>query len=175
VVGPSGCGKSSLLRAIAGLWDSGAGKLIRPALQHMLFLPQRPYMVLGDLRTQLLYPTLERAVDDSELASALERVNLPQLIERCGGFSVELDFGKLLSVGEQQRLAIARVLLAKPRYVVLDEATSALDATNEQALYELLRSTKASLVSVAHRPELEQYHAQVLELNGDGGWQLRSS
>jgi putative ATP-binding cassette transporter len=176
VVGPSGCGKSSLLRAIAGLWDSGAGKLTRPGVAQMLFLPQRPYMVLGNLRSQLLYPTLDREIDDSELRSALERVNLPELVERCGGFAVELDFGKLLSVGEQQRLAIARVLLAKPRYVVLDEATSALDADNEKALYELLRSTNASLLSVSHHPNLVAYHAQVLELGGeDGSWQLRST
>ncbi len=172
VVGPSGCGKSSLLRALAGLWDSGEGRLARPEAQ-MLFLPQRPYMILGSLRDQLLYPNLERQLDDTELLDALRRVNLPELAERCGGLDVDLDFAKLLSLGEQQRLAIARVLLAKPRYVVLDEATAALDAENEQALYQALRGSQATLVSVAHRPELAQYHSQVLELESDGSWRLQ--
>ncbi|HEX2871745.1 MAG TPA: ATP-binding cassette domain-containing protein, partial [Polyangiaceae bacterium] len=173
IVGPSGCGKSSLLRALAGLWDCGSGTILRPDLDDMLFLPQRPYMILGTLRHQLLYPKATREPSEAELRRVLESVNLPELVERCGGFDVELDFGKLLSIGEQQRLAIARVLLSKPRYVMLDEATSALDAINEQALYELLHATDATLVSVAHRPELGKYHAQVLELGVDGSWQLK--
>jgi putative ATP-binding cassette transporter len=175
ITGPSGCGKSSLLRAVAGLWQSGSGKILRPKLEDMLFLPQRPYMILGSLREQLLYPKVEHQVSEHELRQALERVNLPELVERCGGFDVELDFGKLLSVGEQQRLAIARVLLAKPRYVVLDEATSALDARNEAAIYALLGDSDATLVSVAHRPELLRFHAQVLDIGADGTWQLRQS
>lgn len=175
ITGPSGCGKSSLLRAIAGLWHSGSGSIGRPELDSMLFLPQRPYMVLGTLRAQLLYPALTREVPDAELLRVLELVNLPLLAERCGGFEVELDFGKLLSVGEQQRLAIARLLLAKPAYAILDEATSALDAGNERALYELIVATGTTLMSVAHRPELERYHAQVLELDAAGGWALRAS
>jgi len=172
IVGPSGCGKSSLLRALAGLWQSGDGQLTRPQFSQMLFLPQRPYMILGSLREQLLYPQITRQVGDAELRHVLNSVNLPELPERCGGFDVDLDFAKLLSVGEQQRLAIARVLLAKPRYVALDEATSALDAKNEQAMYDLLRATQATLISVAHRPELARYHGQVLELASDGSWRL---
>src|SRR3954468_19098911 len=129
----------------------------------MLFLPQRPYMILGSLRQQLLYPALARETGEPELRQALEQVNLPELVERCGGFDVELDFGKLLSIGEQQRLAIARVLLSKPRYVVLDEATSALDADNERAMYDLISATDATLVSVAPPPELAKYHTQVLQ------------
>jgi vitamin B12/bleomycin/antimicrobial peptide transport system ATP-binding/permease protein len=175
IVGPSGCGKSSLLRAMAGLWESGSGTLLRPTLDDMLFLPQRPYMILGSLRQQLLYPRAVGDVPDDELRRLLERVNLPELVQRCGGFDVELDFGKLLSVGEQQRLAIARALLSKPRYVVLDEATSALDANNEQALYELLHATDSTLISVAHRPELAKYHAQVLEIGPDGTWRLSAN
>ncbi len=174
IVGPSGCGKSSLLRAVAGLWESGSGTLLRPTLDDMLFLPQRPYMILGSLRQQLAYPRAANDIAADELRRVLELVNLPELIERCGGLDVELDFGKLLSVGEQQRLAIARALISKPRYVVLDEATSALDATNEQALYELLSTTDATLISVAHRPELVRYHARVLEIGADGTWHLRS-
>jgi putative ATP-binding cassette transporter len=173
IVGPSGCGKSSLLRAMAGLWDCGSGTIACPRADDMLFLPQRAYMILGTLRQQLLYPKAAREHTDAELQHVLALVNLPELLERCGGFDVELDFGKLLSIGEQQRLAIGRVLLSKPRYVMLDEATSALDAINERALYELLHGTDATLVSVAHRPELRRYHAHVLELGADGSWQLR--
>lgn len=175
IVGPSGCGKSSLLRAMAGLWDSGTGTITRPSADHLLFLPQRPYMVLGTLREQLLYPRTARAVSEQELRQVLELVNLPLLAERCGGFDTELDFGKLLSVGEQQRVAVARVLLRNPDYVILDEATSALDSANEERLYELLQSTRATLVSVAHGPHLTRFHSQVLELGSDGGWRLEAS
>jgi len=175
VIGPSGCGKSSLLRALAGLWDSGSGTITRPSLDNTLFLPQRPYMILGSLRDQLLYPQASRVVSEEELRQALELVNLPLLVDRCGGFDLELDFSKLLSVGEQQRLAIARVLIRKPSCVILDEATSALDTENEQRLYELLTSTRATLVSVAHRRHLARFHSQVLELGAEGTWQLQPS
>lgn len=175
VIGPSGCGKSSLLRAMAGLWDSGTGTVMRPRAEQLLFLPQRPYMILGTLREQLLYPRAAPAISEQELRQTLELVNLPLLAERCGGFDVELDFGKLLSVGEQQRVAIARVLLRKPDYVILDEATSALDAANEERLYELLQNTRATLVSVAHRRDLARFHSQVLELETDGSWRLEAA
>lgn len=170
--GPSGCGKSSLLRAIAGLWQTGSGTISRPGREQVLFLPQKPYMVAGTLREQLLYPSATADVSDEELRELLERVSLGPLPERCGGLDVELDFAKLLSVGEQQRLAIARALLHRPKYVVLDEATSALDEANEHAMYGLLRASHATLVSVAHHPELARYHQQLLELAGDGSWRL---
>lgn len=131
IVGPSGCGKSSLLRAIAGLWHTGSGCIRRPPSPHLLFLPQRPYMLLTSLRSQLLYPQHEREVADDELLRLLERVNLPHLAARFGGLDAELDWAKVLSVGEQQRVAMARVLLGAPRYAILDEATSALDIANE--------------------------------------------
>jgi vitamin B12/bleomycin/antimicrobial peptide transport system ATP-binding/permease protein len=172
VVGPSGCGKSSLLRAIAGLWRRGEGVIARPSLDDLFFLPQRPYMRLGTLREQLLYPRACKNFSEAELSRVLEQVNLPLLSNQCGGFDLELDFGKLLSVGEQQRLAIARVLLSRPAYAILDEATSALDPENEQALYELLLKTNTTIISVAHRPELARFHARVLELDGRGGWRV---
>lgn len=171
VVGPSGCGKSSLLRAIAGLWRAGSGAVAKPGAEQVLFLPQKPYMVPGSLRDQLLYPKSSRDISDRELFDLLSRVNLAALPERCGGLDAELDFAKLLSVGEQQRLTIARALLHRPQYVVLDEATSALDAANEQAMYELLRAAHVTLISVAHHVELRRYHTDVLELPGDGSWQ----
>jgi putative ATP-binding cassette transporter len=170
IAGASGVGKSSLLRAIAGLWNSGSGTIMRPKLDRMLFLPQRPYMILGTLRSQLLYPIIDREISNEELSQVLKQVNLPDIVERCGGFDAELDFAKVLSVGEQQRLAVARVLLTKPSYAVLDEATSALDEENEERLYLQLRATSSSLVSVSHRSTLLKHHKQVLEVAGDGTW-----
>lgn len=170
IVGASGCGKSSLLRAVAGLWRSGSGRIIRPDAADMLFLPQRPYMLLGTLRSQLLYPQQNLETSDDELQALLERVNLPDLATRFGGFAADLDWAKVLSVGEQQRVAFARVLLIEPRYAILDEATSALDADNEDSLYQLLAESATTLISVGHRPTILKYHPQVLELTGDGEW-----
>ena len=129
-------------------------------------------MILGNLRQQLCYPNLERSVSDAELNEVLERVNLPGLAERCGGFGAELDFDKVLSVGERQRLAFARVLLNRPRYVLLDEATSALDRDNEAALYQQLVETATTFVSVSHHQALVKYHSRVLELMTDESWRL---
>jgi putative ATP-binding cassette transporter len=175
IVGQSGAGKSSLLRAIAGLWDSGTGRLARPELEEMLFLPQRPYMILGSLRSQLLYPNSSSEVGEEKLRHVLASVNLADLPERLGGFDADLDWAEFLSLGEQQRLAFARLLLTEPRYAILDEATSALDLDNEQHLYEQLQATKTTFVSVGHRVSLVKYHQQVLELLGDGSWRLVSA
>src|SRR5262249_25466436 len=139
----------------------------------MLFLPQHPYMTLGSLRKQLLYPHIDRDVRDEELQQVLKLVNLPNVIERLGGLDVELDWSKVLSLGEQQRLAVARVLLAKPDFAILDEATSPLDEENEVALYSCLRDSSTTLISVSHRPSILRFHEQALELLGDGQWRLR--
>ena len=175
LMGASGSGKSSILRVMAGLWHTGSGEVQRPADPDMLFLPQQPYLAPGSLREQLLYPHVGRPISDEELLQWLERVNLPTLADRFGGLNVVLDWAKVLSVGEQQRMAFARALLAKPRYVLLDEATSALDAANEERLYGQLAALSITPISVSHRPAVLGYHRQVLELPGDGSWCLHSA
>jgi putative ATP-binding cassette transporter len=129
-------------------------------------------MVLGSLRNQLLYPFTNRFHFDDELLEILESVNLPRLAHQFGGLDAEADWGNVLSVGEQQRLAFARVLIARPSYAMLDEATSALDPRNEEHLYQLLSATPTTFVSVSHRDSILEYHQNVLELFGDGKWQL---
>ncbi|MFS8840823.1 ABC transporter ATP-binding protein/permease [Synechococcus sp. W55.2] len=174
IVGVSGSGKSSLLRAIAGLWTNGQGSIARPDTQEMLFLPQKPYMLLGSLRDQLLYPKRRRDLTDEDLIRVLAQVNLGDLPERVGGFDVEKDWASTLSLGEQQRLAFARILITQPRYAILDEATSALDVANEKLLYLQLQHLNTTYISVGHRPTLLAYHDLVLELQGNCAWQLWS-
>jgi vitamin B12/bleomycin/antimicrobial peptide transport system ATP-binding/permease protein len=178
VMGPSGCGKSSLLRAIAGLWNSGSGKILRPdpaqETGQILFLPQRPYMVAGTLRDQLLYPNTGLDIEDAQLKQVLEQVNLADLDQRFGGFEAQPDWGDVLSLGEQQRLTFARLLLNQPKYAILDEATSALDLANEAQLYDLLKVSGITFLSVGHRATLANYHQQVLESEGKT-WQPKSA
>jgi putative ATP-binding cassette transporter len=174
IVGDSGAGKTSLLRALAGLWRSGRGRIVRPPLAQVMFLPQRPYMILGSLREQLCYP---RAADVSgdRLAEILRLVQLESLPERIGGLDAEVRWEDFLSLGEQQQIAFARLLLNRPAYAFLDEATSALDTGKEQALYDCLESARIRVVSVGDRLRLPRYHHRILELLGDGRWRLGSA
>ncbi len=172
VVGPSGCGKTSLLRLISGLWDTETGRVQRPPESDLLFIPQKPYMLLGSLREQLCYPQSPDRFSDEQLRHVLEQAYLPDLIQRYPDLTVKQDWPRLLSLGEQQRLAFARLLLNGPRFVVLDEATSALDVTTEKRLYQLLVQREMAFVSIGHRPTLTHYHDTVLELDGHGGWRV---
>ena len=175
IMGASGCGKSSILRAIAGLWNSGKGAIYRPDLSRMLFLPQKPYMILGTLRSQLMYPNDTLEVSEHQLNDALKKVNLADLAEQSGGLDVEKDWEEVLSLGEQQRLAFARILINQPRYVILDEATSALDVQNEANLYNYLLNTRTTFVSVGHRTSLIKYHRLVLEIEAGQQWKLQEA
>lgn len=220
IMGPSGCGKTSLLRSIAGLWLNGTGNISLPGQPvgavegegDVFFVPQRPYLVLGTLRDQLLYPAWQRYTDESgggggkksegdgdnkngtatististtnktrpsneELEAALSAVSMTKLLDRVdGNLDASADWSGVLSLGEQQRLAIARVLLAKPKLALLDEATSALDTLNEMLLYRQLSAAGVTCVSVGHRPTLIKYHERVLFLGqGDGGWEVKQS
>ncbi|NJR62431.1 MAG: ATP-binding cassette domain-containing protein, partial [Cyanobacteria bacterium CRU_2_1] len=174
IVGESSVGKSSLLRGIAGLWRTGSGTILSPPVQNLLFLPQRPYMVLGSLRQQLSYPS-PFSHSDQPLIQVLEQVQLAYLLDRWGGLAASPEWSTVLSLGEQQRLAFARLLLAQPQYALLDEATSALDEASEASLYALLQATSIAFISVGHRPTLLPYHQQVLHLKGDRTWMLSDS
>ena len=171
IKGPSGSGKTTLLRALAGLWPYAQGEVRRPLGQQSLFLAQRPYLPLGDLRTAIAYPAAGLPTDDARMQQALQQVNLAHLVERLGE---QRDWSRILSIGEQQRLAFARVLFNRPQVVFLDESTSAMDEGLEHALYGLLRREMADslLVSVGHRSTLAGFHSHRLEVDGQGGWAL---
>jgi putative ATP-binding cassette transporter len=174
ITGKSGSGKTTLLRSLGELWPFTSGTLTRPCgPNETLFLSQMPYVPLGDLRAVISYPCEEGTLEDSELHDVLAKVALPHLSDRLN--EVE-DWAKVLSPGEQQRIAFARILLTKPKAVFLDESTSALDEGLEMTLYQLVRTELPNtiLVSVSHRKTVEQHHTKQLHLLGGGEWELTS-
>ena len=172
ITGPSGSGKTTLLRSLAQLWPYGSGTLRCPdGPNETMFLSQLPYVPLGDLRAVVCYPSSEGDIPDATLRQMLVKVMLPHLVDL---LDEERDWVKVLSPGEQQRVAFARVLLTKPKAVFADEATSAMDEGLELTMYQLLRAELPDtiVVSVSHRSTVEQHHQQRLRLLGEGQWQL---
>jgi putative ATP-binding cassette transporter len=171
VRGPSGSGKTTLLRMIAGIWPYGSGEIVRPQTAS-LFLAQKPYLPLGTLRQALHYPLPVDPVTAENDPKVLELVQLGHL---CDQLDSHDDWSRILSLGEQQRLAFGRLLIAHPSAAFLDEATSAMDEGLEDAMYRLLRERlpQARIVSVGHRSSLRRHHGVELVLKGtDGGWSL---
>ena len=172
IIGQSGSGKTTLLRSLAELWPYASGTLCRPEGDNeTMFLSQLPYVPLGTLRTVACYPNSPDDIADDMLRETLTKVALAPMCEQ---LDEERDWAKVLSPGEQQRIAFARILLTKPKAVFLDESTSALDEGLEFALYQMLRSELPDcvVVSVSHRRALELLHERQLELLGDGQWRL---
>jgi vitamin B12/bleomycin/antimicrobial peptide transport system ATP-binding/permease protein len=172
ITGPSGSGKTTLLRSLAQLWPYGSGTLRSPdGPNQTMFLSQLPYLPLGDLRAVVSYPAASGDIPDADLRDVLVKVMLPHLLDLLGE---EQDWVKVLSPGEQQRVAFARVLLTRPKAVFVDEATSAMDEGLELTMYRLLRAELPGtvLVSVSHRSTVESHHRQRLQLLGEGRWQL---
>ncbi|MBR6711193.1 MAG: ABC transporter ATP-binding protein/permease [Selenomonadaceae bacterium] len=172
VTGTSGCGKSTLLRTLAGIWPYGKGSIEIPKGSRVLFLPQRPYLPLGSLRRALCYPS-EEIGSEELMKAALHKVGLADFAGKMDDVD---DWSRILSLGEQQRLAFARVLLTKPDWLFLDEASSALDEPREKELYEMLRRElpEMSIVSVGHRSTLFALHDTELHLEGEGRWAVHA-
>jgi putative ATP-binding cassette transporter len=167
VTGPSGAGKSTLFRTIAGIWPFGRGRIVVPKQAQLMMLPQRPYFPVGTLAAAVAYPAEAGAFTHKKIIEALRVVGLPALVER---LDEEAHWNRMLSLGEQQRLGIARAVLQKPDFLFLDEATASLDEASEAALYRLLqdRLPAATIVSIGHRSTLNAFHRRRLSFEPHG-------
>jgi putative ATP-binding cassette transporter len=167
VTGPSGAGKSTLFRAIAGIWPYGSGSIAVPSMATLMMLPQRPYFPVGSLKAAIVYPSEPSAFSSDRVRDALIAVGLPQLASQ---LEEEAHWNRMLSLGEQQRLGLARALLHAPQYLFLDEATASLDEASETRLYQLLKEKlpATTIVSIGHRSTLEAFHQRQVVLTRDG-------
>jgi len=178
VCGPNGCGKSSLFRILGELWPLFGGTVTKPPRGKLFYIPQRPYMTLGTLRDQVIYPhtreeMVRRGKSDRVLAEHLERVQLSYLLQRDQGWDTIADWIDVLSGGEKQRIAMARVFYHQPQFAILDECTSAVSVDVEGSMYQYCRQANITLFTVSHRRSLWKHHEYYLQMDGRGSYEFK--
>ncbi|PKA66791.1 ABC transporter D family member 1 [Apostasia shenzhenica] len=181
ITGPNGSGKSSLFRVLGGLWPLVSGHIAKPGIgsdlnKEIFYVPQRPYTAFGTLRDQLIYPlTADQEIEPltyDEMVELLKNVDLEYLLERYP-LDKEINWGDELSLGEQQRLGMARLFFHKPKFAILDECTSAVTTDMEERFCAKVRAMGTSCITISHRPALVAFHDIVLSLDGEGGWTVQ--
>jgi len=171
ISGPNGSGKSSLFRVLGGLWPLCSGSMTRPDNTQVFYIPQKPYMSPGTLRDQVTYPlTFRSTIHDTKLNELMSMVGLSSLVTR-EGWDTEKDWADVLSGGEKQRVAMARLFFHRPAFGILDECTSAVSMDVEAGIYETCKNLGITIFTVSHRPQLMHHHDYMLKLDGQGGWE----